>query len=73
MPPASAYSSALVTASLQCLTDFDASGSLNVNDFMGFLNHFAARDLLACDFAGNGLLDVNDFIGFLNAAATPCP
>ena len=51
----------------------DASGSLTVNDFIAFLNRFAAGDLAACDFSGNGLLDVNDFIGYLNAFATGCP
>jgi hypothetical protein len=71
--PATAYSHAIITATLGCLADIDGDGQVTVNDFIRFLVYFNNGNLRACDFSGNGVLDVGDFVGFINAVNTPCP
>lgn len=72
-PAARAYSHAIITASLGCLSDMDGDGQLTVNDFLRFLLAFNSGNIRACDFSGNGVLDIADFVGFINAANTACP
>ena len=61
-----------------CYPNCDASTAvpiLNVNDFVCFLNRFAAGDTYAnCDASTAApVLNVNDFICFTNAFAAGCP
>jgi len=60
-----------LTARRLCQGDFDQSGLLNINDFVAFINAFAAQSPSA-DVDNSGLLNINDFIAFLNAYATGC-
>lgn len=71
-PPATALSSGVFTATIRCLPDLSNSGAIAVDDFILFLNNYAAENLRACDYSGNGLLGVDDFIYFLNAVAVGC-
>lgn len=64
--------------SAACYADCDNSPEgpvLNVNDFMCFLNRFAAGDPYAnCDGSTvPPVLNVNDFVCFLSAFAAECP
>ena len=43
--------------------DMDGNGQLNVNDFMAFLNAYAAQDKRA-DFNQDGKLDGKDFLAY---------
>ncbi|UYV13335.1 MAG: hypothetical protein NCW75_03395 [Phycisphaera sp.] len=53
---------------IECFADFDKSGSLDIFDFLGFQNAFAAGDLRAdCDL--DGRLTIFDFLCFQNAFA----
>ena len=64
------------TATLQyCYADFDDDGALTVNDFIEFLNAYAAgRAQANCDQSTVApMLNVNDFICFLNAFNAGCP
>ncbi len=63
------------TAGGLCYFDCDGSGFLNINDFMCFLNHYAAGDACAnCDGSTiPPVLNINDFICFQNGFATGCP
>jgi hypothetical protein len=61
-----------------CLANCDASSAaptLNINDFLCFINAFAAGEFYAnCDESSSfPILNVNDFTCFLNAFATGCP
>jgi hypothetical protein len=69
------YTIRLVAAPLPCQADCDASGSLSGNDFMCFLNKFAAGDPYAnCDGStGSPRLTGNDFLCYLNRYAAGCP
>jgi hypothetical protein len=59
---------------VRCYVDMDDSGSLTANDFVAFLNAFAAEARVAnCDLStGTPLLTANDFACFLNAYAVGC-
>lgn len=51
---------------IECIADFDGSGSLDIFDFLGFQNAFAAGDRRAdCD--RDGRLTIFDFLCFQNA------
>lgn len=51
---------------IECFADFDGSGSLDIFDFLGFQNAFAAGDRRAdCD--GDTRLTIFDFLCFQNA------
>jgi hypothetical protein len=54
-----------------CPVDFDGNGVVNLQDFLGFLQAFAAGAPSA-DFDGSGLVNVQDFLGFLQAFAQGC-
>jgi len=58
-----------------CYADFDDSGAVNINDYIAFLNGFAAGDPRAnCDGSSvPPVLNINDFICFSIAAANGCP
>ncbi|MBL9032233.1 MAG: hypothetical protein JNM80_11075 [Phycisphaerae bacterium] len=58
-----------------CYADFDKSGGLNINDFVAFLNAFAAGDPRAnCDGSTTPpTLNVNDFVCFQNSYIVGCP
>jgi hypothetical protein len=45
---------------------------LNVNDFICFINRFAAKDPYANCTVDAGI-DINDFVCFLNKFAAGCP
>jgi hypothetical protein len=67
-----------VTATDSCYANCDNSTTapiLNVNDFICFLNRFAAGAAYAnCDLSTTApTLNVNDFICFLNKFAAGCP
>jgi hypothetical protein len=57
-----------------CYADIDDSGSLTANDFVAFLNAFAALAPIAnCDLStGSPALTANDFACFVNAYAAGC-
>ena len=46
--------------------DFDGNGNLNCNDFMAFLNSYAAQEKRA-DFNRDGQLNAKDFVAFRKA------
>lgn len=73
LPPQEQLSSGLFGAAIRCLPDLSGNGAVTVDDFIMFMNAFAAEDLRKCDYSGNGLLDVSDFVFFMNAAAAGCP
>lgn len=54
-----------------CIPDFDASGTLDLFDFLAFTNAFNAGDPRA-DLTGDGLFDLFDFLAFVNAFNTGC-
>ncbi|MFG0283985.1 MAG: S8 family serine peptidase, partial [Phycisphaerales bacterium JB039] len=54
-----------------CAVDLDASGTLDIFDFLLFQNLFGAGDMRA-DFSGDGALDLFDFLAFQNAFALGC-
>ncbi|MFG0283162.1 MAG: hypothetical protein ACF8R7_01970 [Phycisphaerales bacterium JB039] len=56
----------------ECYADCDASGELDLFDFLCFQNLFAAADPIAdCDLSGE--LDLFDFLCFQNDFAAGCP
>ncbi|GIW73796.1 MAG: hypothetical protein KatS3mg103_0318 [Phycisphaerales bacterium] len=55
-----------------CYADFDASGSLDIFDFLAFQNAFDAGDL-AADCDQDGSLTLFDFLCFQNAFDAGCP
>ncbi|MFI4917423.1 MAG: GC-type dockerin domain-anchored protein [Phycisphaerales bacterium JB060] len=57
---------------VDCYSDFDGSGSLDIFDFLAFLNAFEAGEA-AADCDGSGSLDLLDFLCFQNAFDTGCP
>lgn len=54
-----------------CLSDFNADGTVNVDDLFAFLNAWFARSLTA-DFDRNGVLSTEDIFGYLNRFFTGC-
>ncbi|MEQ8318215.1 MAG: GC-type dockerin domain-anchored protein [Phycisphaerales bacterium] len=54
-----------------CPADIDASGDLDIFDFLEFQNLFDAGDL-AADFDGDGELTIFDFLAFQNAFDAGC-
>jgi len=46
--------------------DFDGNGNLNCNDFMAFMNSYAAQEKRA-DFNHDGQLNARDFVAFRRA------
>ncbi len=62
---------ATVPAAGACKPDCDASGELNIDDFICFQTRFAISDPYAdCD--GSGSLDIDDFVCFQTAYAIGC-
>ncbi len=62
-----------------CTADFNHDGAVDTQDFIAFLNTWAAERTLDCsgggclaDLDGNGVVDTQDFIVFLNAWAGGC-
>lgn len=61
----------IVPAPGDCYADFDASGTLDLFDFLSFVNAFnAGQDAADCD--GNNALDLFDFLCFVNAFNAGC-
>lgn len=60
-----------LTAAGYCPGDFDASGSINTNDFFDYLAAYQALDLLA-DINGSGAVDSNDYFLFLEYYQNGC-
>ena len=58
-----------------CWVDCDENNSLNANDFICFLNRFAAAETYAnCDRSTSApVLNVNDFVCFMSSYAHGCP
>jgi hypothetical protein len=54
-----------------CPADFNADGQVNVQDFLAFLQAFAAADLRA-DIDGSGQVNVQDFLAFLQLYSAGC-
>jgi hypothetical protein len=62
---------ALITVRSGCYPDLDASGALDLFDFLAFTNLFNAHDPAAdCDASGS--LDLFDFLCFTNAFNAGC-
>ncbi len=61
----------VLTPKSDCRADIDGNGSLELFDFLGFVNLFNAGDL-AADFDGNGVLELFDFLGFVNEFNAGC-
>jgi hypothetical protein len=54
-----------------CRVDIDGNGTVNVQDFLGFLQLFASGDARA-DFDASGGVNIQDFLAFLQAFAAGC-
>ncbi|MBK7405350.1 MAG: hypothetical protein IPJ41_12135 [Phycisphaerales bacterium] len=54
-----------------CLPDWNGDGTVNTQDFIAYLNDWAARAPRA-DLNGDGVVNTLDFLAFLNAWATGC-
>ena len=54
-----------------CLPDWNADGIVNTQDFIAYLNDWAAQDPRA-DLNSDGTINTIDFIAFLNAWAAGC-
>jgi hypothetical protein len=65
----------VIAAPVPCAADCDASGNLNVNDFVCFMSSFAAGDPYAnCDGSTSPpTLNVSDFICYQALFAAGCP
>ncbi|MBK7403502.1 MAG: metallophosphoesterase [Phycisphaerales bacterium] len=55
-----------------CTADWNHDGVVNTQDFVAFLNEWAAHDRPA-DLNGDGFVDTRDFIAFLNLWSAGCP
>ena len=56
----------------QCYPDCDRSGGLDINDFVCFINKYAALDPYAnCNV--DSVIDINDFACFMGKFAQGCP
>jgi hypothetical protein len=55
-----------------CQPDVNGDGLVNVQDFLAYLQLYAAADPRA-DFDNNGQVNVQDFLAFLQAFAAGCP
>ena len=58
-------------ASGPCYSDFDGNGSLDLFDFLAYVNLFNAGDESA-DCTGDDVLDLFDFLCFVNAFNQGC-
>jgi hypothetical protein len=56
----------------ECMADFDASGTLDIDDFIAFQTGFAVEHPCA-DTDRSGALDIDDFITFQTLFAVGCP
>lgn len=54
-----------------CLPDWNGDGTVNTQDFLAYLNDWAARDPRA-DLNSDGVINTLDFLAFLNAWAAGC-
>lgn len=54
-----------------CGADIDGNGILDLFDFLGFQNFFAAQDPRA-DLKGDGVFDLFDFLAYQNLFAAGC-
>jgi hypothetical protein len=55
----------------ECAPDFNGDGVVNSQDFVAFLNAFAASDPSA-DYNGDGTVNSQDFVAFLNDFVVGC-
>lgn len=62
----------IIAPGIPCAGDFNHDDRLNVNDFVAFLNGYAARTPEA-DMNHDGLYNISDFIAFQNTYAAGCP
>ena len=53
------------------IADLDNSGTVNILDFLAFLNFYNDSDPIA-DFNGDGIINTQDFIAYLNAFNHGC-
>ena len=56
----------------QCTGDWDVDGLVNTQDFLAYLNDWAAGNRQA-DLNADGVVNTQDFIAFLNAWVAGCP
>jgi hypothetical protein len=56
----------------ECPADIDGNGVLDLFDFLGFQNLFAAQDPKA-DLTGDGVFDLFDFLAYQNLFVAGCP
>ena len=63
---------AVKLAQLTCIADCDASGLVDIDDFLCFQTKFGMGEISAdCDL--NGTLDIDDFLCFQMAYSGGCP
>jgi hypothetical protein len=55
-----------------CRADMNSDGLVSIQDFLTYLQLFAAADARA-DFSGDGSVSIQDFLAFLSAFAAGCP
>jgi len=55
----------------ECYADFTGDGTLDLFDFLGFVNAFNASDP-AADCLADGVFDLFDFLCFVNAFNAGC-
>lgn len=65
------YGAGYVRAYVACSSDFDGSGFVDIDDYVGFVAAFEAGED-AADFDGTGFVDVDDFVAFVNAFEAGC-
>ena len=56
----------------QCYADCDRSAGLDINDFVCFINKYAALDPYA-NCTVDAVIDINDFACFMGKFAQGCP
>ncbi len=63
---------AILQGSYACFADADASGELDIDDFIAFQTFYALNDLRNADANADGTLDIDDFITFQTLYAIGC-
>ncbi|MBN4052619.1 agmatine deiminase family protein [bacterium AH-315-K20] len=58
-------------SSTECIADWNQDGTVNTQDFLAFLNAWAAQDESA-DLDNDGTTDINDLLLYLNLWAAGC-
>jgi choice-of-anchor B domain-containing protein len=62
----------LFIVKVDCPSDFDADGQVNITDFLAYLAAYAAGDTRS-DVNNDGTINLADFLAFLSYYASECP